>query len=313
MILRLSTAAAMLVCLTVCGPAYAEPPKTKLMARQHFDIEAADPLLAKATEIILIESRLEAQMILGDTVDSRISVYIAESREQFDKLTRGGLPDWGVGCAIPTQNMIVIISPTAAEYQQPFEEIVRHEWAHIALRHRLGSSYLPRFLDEGFAMHFAHQWNNSFAVTLAKAQVFGSIFTLRSIDRVNFFNASQAQIAYALSYQAVVYFLSEYGSESFQILLDGLRDGIPLDRAFEDAIGASFSTFQKEYSQHIESNFNWLLILSDMWLIWIGLALLIVVGYLLKKKRARDTYKRWEEEEKYESTDFDYEEGDPWD
>lgn len=313
MILRLSTAAAMMVCLIVCGPTYAEPPKTRLLARKHFDIQAADPLLAKATENILIEARLKAQMMLSDTVDSRISVHIAESREQFDKLTRGGLPDWGVGCAIPTKNMIVIISPTAAEYRQPYKEIVRHEWAHIALRHRLGNSYLPRFLDEGFAMHFANQWNNSFAVTLAKAQVFGSIFTLQSIDRVNFFNASQAQIAYAQSHHAVAYFLSEYGSESFQILLDGLREGIPLDRAFEAAIGASFGTFQREYDLHVKDNYSWLLILSDMWLIWIGLALLIIVGYLLKKKRARDTYKRWEEEEKYESTDFDYEEGDPWD
>jgi len=311
--LRFAAAAAIVACLTTCAVARPEPPKNRLVAKKYFEIQAADPLLAKETENILIKSMLEAQEILGDTVDSRILVQIAESREQFDKLTRGGLPDWGVGCAIPTRNMIVVISPAATEYQQPFGEIIRHEWAHIALRHRVGNSYLPRFLDEGFAMHFAKQWDNSFAVTLAKAQIFGSLFSLERIDRVNFFNASQAQIAYAQSQQAVGYFLSEYGSEAFMILLDGIRDGVPLDRAFETAIGADFDTYEREYSLYISGNYSWLLILSDMWMIWIGLALLIIVGYLLKKKHARDTYKRWEKEEKYESTDFDYEEGDRWD
>jgi LPXTG-motif cell wall-anchored protein len=141
----------------------------------------------------------------------------------------------------------------------------------------------------------------------------GKLFPLRSIDRVNFFNASQAQIAYAESYQALKYFRASYGKSSFVILLDQLKDGVALDVAMYNAIGADFDTFESEYIKYIGQHYGWLMIFTDMTFIWIGLALLIVVGYLLKKKRGQDTIKRWEEEEKYESTDFDYEEGDPWD
>ncbi len=310
---RLPDAAAVALCLIACGLCNSGLSSTRPLTSGHFDIRTDDPGLTHETENMLIRSKADAEKILGDTVDSRISVYIVNSRERFNQLTRGGLPDWGVGCAIPTRDMIVIISPTATEYRQPFQEIVRHEWAHIALRHRVGSSYIPRFLDEGFAMYFASQWSNSYAVTLAKAQLFGSIFPLRSIDRVNFFNSSQAQIAYAQSYQAVAYFLSEYERESFEMLLDGLKDGVSLDRAFETAIGANFRTFENEYSLYIEKHYNWLLIVSDMWIFWLVLALLIIIGFIFKKKRGRETMKRWEEEEKYQSTDFDYEEGDPWD
>ncbi len=162
-------------------------------------------------------------------------------------------------------------------------------------------------------MHLAAQWGNSYAVTLAKAQLTGSTFRLEGIDRVNFFNASQAQIAYAQSYQAVAYIITEYGQNSFVMLLESLKDGLSLDDAFQKAVGAQFAQFEIEYNSHIQKNYNWLLILSDMWIIWIGLALLIVLGFLLKKKRNKDTLTRWEEEEKYQSTDFDYEEGDPWD
>lgn len=280
---------------------------------EYFDVRSDDPGLASETERILIRARADSERLLADTVSSIISVYIVKSRERFDQLTLGGLPDWGVGCAIPSKDMIVIISPLAAEYQQPFPEIVRHEWAHIALRNRVGSSYLPRFIDEGFAMYFASQWNSSYAVTLAKAQLLGSIFPLRSIDRVNFFNTSQAQIAYAQSYQAVTFFLNTYDLEAFAILLDALKEGVSLDRAFETAIGASFRMFESEYSSYIQKHYSWLLIFSDMWIIWLGLALLIIIGFILKKRRGRETIKRWEEEEKYQSTDFDYEEGDPWD
>ncbi len=309
---RISISAVIAGLILVCEPVHSSRHATT-SAADYFDIHGSDTVLVREASGTLMKARSDAEAILRDTVAPRISVYIVESREQFNRMARGGLPDWGVGCAIPSRNMIVIISPRAAEYDQPFAEITRHEWAHIALRHRIGKSYLPRFLDEGFAMRFANQWNSSFAITLAKAQVFGSTFPLKGIDKVNFFNSSQAQIAYAQSYQAVTHFLVEYGSESFGMLLDGLRDGLSLDYAFEGAIGADFEDYEREYDLHIKENYSWLLIFSDMWVLWLGLALLIVIGFILKKKRGRDIMKRWEEEEKYQSTDFDYEEGDPWD
>jgi hypothetical protein len=278
-----------------------------------YKIVATDPQLAIETQNLLIRAIADAEQMLDDTLKSQVTVNIADSRAEFNDKIRGGLPDWGVGCAIPTQNLIVILSPRSAEYQQSFGEILRHEWGHIALRNKIGDAYLPRFLDEGFAMDFAGQWNTGFAITLAKAQLMGRLFRLRSIDKVNFFNSSEAQIAYAQSYQAMKYFRASYDDSSFLILLDRVRDGVALDAAMYAAIGADFDTFEAEYNNYIKRHYSWLLIFSDMTFIWIGLALLIVIGYLLKKKRGQDTIKRWEEEEKYESTDFDYEEGDPWD
>lgn len=291
----------------------AAPPRNKLIGQRYFDIVAPSFDLAKQTETVLLDAREDAIVMLGDEVTERISVHIVESRDEFVRMTRGALPDWGIGCAIPSENTIVIISPEAMEYDKPFYEIVRHEWAHIALRHRVGRGYLPRFLDEGFAMHFANQWNTSYSLTLAKSGLTGSWFNLRQIDKVNFFNTSQAQIAYAQSFQAVQYFLEMYGMEALQILLDELRDGANLDQALHASIGAGIQTFEIEYNEYLRNHYSWYIIFTDMSIIWIGLAFLIVLAFLLKKKKGKDTIKRWEEEEKYQSTDFDYEEGDPWD
>lgn len=313
MIRLLRVFAAVLLAFVFCLSAQAAPPKNKLIGQQYFNIVAPSFELAKRTENLLLDAREDAILMLGDEVTGRISVHIVDSRDEFVKMTRGALPDWGIGCAIPSENMIVIISPEAMEYDKPFYEIVRHEWAHIALRHRVGRGYLPRFLDEGFAMHFANQWNTSYSLTLAKSGLTGSWFNLQQIDKVNFFNSSQAQIAYAQSFQAVQYFIEMYRMEAFQILLDELRDGANLDQAMRASIGAGIQTFEVEYNEYLRNNYSWYIIFTDMSIIWIGLALLIVLGFLLKKKKGKDTIKRWEEEEKYQSTDFDYEEGDPWD
>ena len=55
------------------------------------------------------------------------------------------------------------------------------------------------------------------------------------------------------------------------------------------------------------------MIITDPIFLWIGVVLLFLLGFLLIRKRNKDTYKKWEEEEKLESTDFDYEEPSPWD
>ncbi|MFH1891692.1 MAG: hypothetical protein ABIK83_03310 [Candidatus Zixiibacteriota bacterium] len=311
MTFRLYFAAAVLVVIAGSDSLLAR--KTADVDSRSFTITASDALVAAETRDVLVKAVSDAEEILGDTVAPRISVHIVDTRQEFNQMIRGGMPDWGVGCAIPSRNLIVVLSSRSSEYEQSFAEILRHEWGHIALRHKIGSAYLPRFLDEGFAMDFAGQWNTGLAVTLAKAQLMGTLFRLRSIDRVNFFNSSEAQIAYAQSYQAMKYISSAYDNSSFLILLDQLKRGISLDPAMYSAIGADFDTFESEYTKYLEQHYSWLLIFSDMTFVWIGLALLIVVGFLLKKRRGRDTIKRWEEEEKYESTDFDYEEGDPWD
>ncbi len=302
---------AIIAAMTIWGTVHGNPSVRR--EGKGYIISASSNAVAVETEKYLITAIDEAVTILGDTVTDTITVIVADTRDEFKQQTRGAIPDWGAGCAIPSRNEIVVLSPHSSKYEQSFGEIVRHEWAHIALRHRVGRGYLPRFIDEGFAMKFADQWSSGYAVTLGKAQLTGSLFPLQSIDRVNFFNSSQAQIAYAQSQAAVTYFFSSYGDEAFMLLLDELRNGKTLDSAMENAIGASFVIFENEYRKYIKKNYSWYLIFFDMNFLWIGLAIVIVLGFLLKKKRGRDTIKRWEEEEKYQSTDFDYEEGDPWD
>jgi hypothetical protein len=137
----------------------------------------------------------------------------------------------------------------------------------------------------------------------------GSLIPLNEIERLNRFSSGKAQLAYAQSYMAVKYLIDAYGKESFNILLDSLRNRRSADEALMAAVGSNYTGFEKEYVKFLKSRFNLLTIIANMSYLWLFLAVVVIIGFILAFRKKKKYYKKWEEEEKYHSTDFDY--GDP--
>lgn len=47
----------------------------------------------------------------------------------------------------------------------------------------------------------------------------------------------------------------------------------------------------------------------DTMFFWLGLAIVVIIGSWLRVRKKRRLYRKWEQQEQLESTDFDY--GDP--
>ncbi|NIP41287.1 MAG: LPXTG cell wall anchor domain-containing protein [candidate division Zixibacteria bacterium] len=278
-----------------------------------FKIQAPDRDLFERTRISLLDAKANLERLLGEAITDTIRVFIAANRYDFDTAAFGGIPDWGVGVAIPSRNYISVLSPSGKNMNMSFEMVIRHELAHVAINKRVDGKRIPRFMDEGFAMMFAHQWGFGDDITIATAQVTGSLYELWEIDAVNMLNSSQARIAYAESYLAVKYIFDVFGKDTFQSLLDGFRKGQDRNTVFRNVLGTDFAGFDKMFADHLKSNYHWIMIITNPIVLWIGVVLLFLLGFILIKKRNKDIYKKWEEEEKLQSTDFDYEESSPWD
>ena len=296
----------LLLCLTL--PSYAVSTQVDI-----FKIQAPDEDLLRKTSAIMISAKVELEQLLGSKIEDTITVLIAENRHDFDTATFGGVPDWGVGVAVSSKRLIAVMSPVGENFDQPFPEILRHELAHIALHYRTNGNRIPRFMNEGIAMLFAHQWGFNDELTLARAKLTGSYLTLAEIDQVNVLKTGQAHIAYAQSYQAVKYIIDTFGTQTLAQILDGFKAGYDRDYVFQEVLGTDFAGFDKMFAVHLSNHYHWLMLFTDPNVLWIGLALLFIVGFLLVRKRRKNVYKKWEEEEKLESTDFDYEESSPWD
>ena len=262
-------------------------------------------------------SRLEA--LIGEfTIDS-LDIYIAGSDEVFDSLSGGSIPDWGVGVAIPYRHRIVIKSPSITTGDKSLGELVAHEVTHIALAHATGYRDLPRWFNEGMSMYLSTEWSWDDNLATSWAVVLGGDIELSDIERLNRFEGEMVRVAYSESYLAFKYFLDTYGKSSLNILLDRIKAGDSFDDAFIFAIGASHATFEKEFQTYLRGRYNLIALLFNSNLIWILLAFVVIIGFVIKRLNRKKRIHKLEEYEALHSTDFDYgevekpDEDKPWD
>ncbi|HEX7400666.1 MAG TPA: peptidase MA family metallohydrolase [candidate division Zixibacteria bacterium] len=234
---------------------------------------------------------------LEDSLTEVVNVYAVDSEDEFLSLVGGGFPDWGVGCAIPDQNLIILKSPYRFKYYRPFSQVVIHELAHIFLGKYANGKRIPRWLDEGFAMHQSQEWAIGQDIAIARAVLTGSTIPLSDIESVNTFSQNKAELAYTESFLAVSYLYSEYGKGTEKELVTQLANGSSLDIAFLRTIGSNYLSFQLDFEKYLQTKYNWVSILGDTFPLWLGLAFLIVILYFLKRRYTKKTVKEWELED----------------
>jgi hypothetical protein len=279
-----------------------------------FHFVNGDPRQNDQMRLILNVASLRLTKLLEIKLPDTLTVAIVETQQQFDSLAGGRIPDWGAGAAVPARDLILLRRPMMNQYPGSLADLLEHELAHIALHNRVSGKYIPRFIDEGFASWFAGEWTFTNITTVASAQLTRSILPLQKIDDVNSFHQAQANLAYSQSYLVVFYLYQRFGELGFLDLLDAFAKGKSISDAFRSALGISFWDFELSYRQFLANNYTVFTILSDTMGFWIILAVVVVIGYLMVRKRKKDALDRWKEEEKYESTDFDYTGSDdePW-
>lgn len=277
--------------------------------REHFIYYFDNLEQVEYCDSVLNLAREELSAFLGQTISYKPSVYMLNDLPRFEKIVQGVFPDWGAAAALPRAKLIAIKSPDHFKLGKPLGELLRHEYAHLALASRVGNRKIPRWFNEGSAMVFSSEWGWSENMAMSKAAVFNEFLDLREIDDLNRFKDNKAQLAYAQSYWAVRYLQDEYGAQAITIFLDEIAGGSLIDEALLAAVGSNYSDFDREYRTFLATKFNILTFYVDTMYFWFALAIILIIGGLMKYKQRRKFYEKWENEEKLQSTDFDY--GDP--
>ena len=296
------------------GEVGSDPPQrinnsTEVIERTHFIYYVKNSRYVEQSDSILNDVRMRLEEMLGDTLPYRASVYIVEDEQSFNRLLRGRFPDWGAAVALPEREMIVIKAPDKFNISKSLAELLAHEYAHLVIAHRSGFYLAPRWFDEGVAMLVSTEWSWSDNVAMSKAALFGEFVPLRKIEQVNRFNQSQAHVAYAQSYLAVKYLLDQYGANALNRFLGEIAKGSSVDNALMASSGSNYNEFEKEFHEYLTLHYNIATLFMDTMYFWLALAIIVVIGAALRYRKRRHYYKKWEQEERLQSTDFDY--GDP--
>ena len=293
----------------LASPLLAASESSVIIERPHFLYHFDYPPFVQTADSALSDARIRLNDILHDSLHYRPNIYIADNLVQFREIIGSAIPDWGAAVALPYRQTIVLKSPANFAVGKSLRELLQHEYSHLALSERLGFGEAPRWVDEGLAMFISSEWSWGDNISMTRAVLFNNLVPLHEIERMNLFSEGKAQTAYAQSYLAVKYFLDSYGKIAFNIFLDRLSKRQTVDSALFAAVGLTYDGFESEFFEQLRKRYTLMSLFIDTMYLWIILAAVVVLGFILSFFRKRRYYRRWEEEEKLESRDFDY--GDP--
>lgn len=253
------------------------------------------PLLAAADR-----TRGELEAALGQRVLSRVHVRIGRTPGEMQNLApRGiGYPKYASGLAYSEIGLVLLTEePRYPGEQHDLTEIFRHELAHIALHDAVQGKSIPRWFNEGFAVHASGEAVSGRLQTLWTATLSGNLLPLRDLTARFPSDATTASVAYAQAADIVRYLVRADEAHRFRSLVERVRTGESFERALSDAYSTDLASFEHEWREDVARRYTfWPIFLSGttIWVLALGL---VVLGWKRRKKRDQKTLARWAVEE----------------
>jgi hypothetical protein len=236
---------------------------------------------------------LPAPLAGAELAPDSIDVVLAPGENSFRELTGGRVPDWGLAVAFPDLRRVVLRSPrlTGSEDVDP-GIVLRHELNHVYLALGAGgSSATPRWFNEGFAALYAGEWRWVDPVRLAWGRVTGGLTPLSGLER-SFPETPAPGLAYVQSMAAVRNLQRRGGDRGVGLLLGRLREGSTFDAALRQTYGLTLSEFYGDWDEEMGHEFGWAVALTDERGLWIAAALLVLFGWLVRRRALRREIER---------------------
>jgi len=213
-----------------------------------------------------------------------VRVVLAPDRTRFDSLTRGRLPPWSDGAALPDAGLVVLLS---ARPPDRLRGALRHELAHLALRWRVGRP-VPLWLDEGYAAVAAGEWDRLDALRLNFQLARGRRLSLDEVDRALRGSRGDAAGAYGLATTAVLLLQRWGGDAGLERLFAHLAAGEGFDAALRVTYLLTEGDFEERWQRDVASRYGWLAGATAAAFAWGVLGVVLVALVLLRRRRDRD-------------------------
>ena len=217
-----------------------------------------------------------------------LSIYVAPTDEQFQELSGGQLPEWGVACAIPGTDVVIVRSPRIVEiWSEPPREILNHEITHIYLEQLLAGADVPRWFHEGYALYASRMWGMDSFFSFSVAVLMGRSFALGDLEKGFPAGREQAELAYLQSYTVVEYMFEHWNDDQMRLLFDRWRSTGDLDTALRTSLGLTLGRMEDKWREWVEVRYGWLRLLTSATLMWIAAAVLFLVVFARRRCRNR--------------------------
>lgn len=272
----------------------------------NFIVYPSDDIYADSARIYLEFFQARLAKILDFPLDTTVILYLATTESEF--LGDSGItpPDWGAGLALLEQAKIVIKSPKYITSGKSLRELIGHELAHIMLYRAAGGRWLPRWIQEGFAMTQSGEWHIGQDVLVARAAWTGRLVYLHQMEDLFTFKGAQAQLAYTESYLAMSRLLRQTDSFVLADMLRMYRHSGDFHGAWKANVGIDYVTWTANWLVSISRQYHLFIFIWDNEMFWIILTIGFILLFVWKKRQNARTKRKWRIEERINPPDDSY-------
>lgn len=335
---RLIVAVAVLVAL-VSSPAHAQlredadvaaPPDVSL--ERNLTIPALPPgFVTERAGTITFEMPEAAQSTMREVIDSaatewiRITsdlgaepggpllVRIGRNPDEMASLAplEAPPPDYAVGVAYPELDLVLLTLTAPETWERPdLRHVFMHELAHVALHRAVvgdgmsgpGGRPLPRWLDEGIAIHEAGERSIERVETLWQGTISDQLIPLDRLDRGFGGRPHSVGLAYAQSADFVAWLIrrGDDGPRKLRQVLERVRNGASFPQAIEITYSQTIGQLDDEWRVALSERYGATPLLLGSGLAWAIVAVLIVLAFRKRRQNNKQVLARWGEEERIE-------------
>lgn len=184
--------------------------------------------------------RDELSRLLGVAVLEEVEIRVAAVPVELDRLSppTGSAVALHGGFSFPDRRLVVVSLEGAEGAGEDLEVALRHQLAHLAITEAAHGAAIPAWFDEGLASHFAGAHMVSRWTELEIATLSGDPPSLAELGRGD---GSRAR--------AIAADFSRFAETEGALppLFDGVRRGLPFERALESAFGADASHIDRAW------------------------------------------------------------------
>ena len=257
--------------------------------------ERGDALLHEADDF-----RLRLSEDFGQPTLEHVLVRIARTPDQMAELAPQAAPPpaYAAGVAYPSLSLVLLAMQAPETWDAPdLTELLKHELTHVALSDAVGSHHVPRWFDEGLAIHESGELPWMRTKTLWDATLGKHLLPLSYLDQGFPRDGYEVNEAYAESADFVRFLMRDADRARFGSLLERVHAGVPFDRTLADAYGSDIRKLEYEWREELSHRFGILPIVTGGGLLWVLIAGLAGTAWLKRRRLAKAKLAEWAREE----------------
>jgi hypothetical protein len=246
------------------------------------------------------EFRARLSEDFGQPTLDHVLVRIARTPDQMAELAPHDAPPpaYAVGVAYPSLSLVLLALQAPETWEPPdLSEVLKHELTHVALSQAVASHHVPRWFDEGLAIHESGELPWARTKTLWDATLGKHLLPLAYLDQRFPTDGYEVNEAYAESADFVRFLMRDADRARFGSLLERIRAGVPFDRTLADAYGSDVRKLEYEWREELTHRFGVLPIVTGGGLLWILIVGLAAAAYMKKRRAAKAKLAEWTREE----------------